>query len=70
MFRRNANGVRGANAVRGIMHELPGYRWLELAWLIPGFDALAAWGYAWVAANRYRWNKKLVCDGDVCRVHK
>ncbi len=60
---------RGADAVREIMRLIPGARWLALLWLVPGFSLLANLGYAWVAKNRYRFNRKVTCEGDVCRIH-
>lgn len=62
---------RGAYSFREILRLIPGYRWIALLWLVPGFAPLADAGYAWLAKNRYRFNKKkqLTCEGDVCRIH-
>lgn len=47
---------------------LPGWRWF--AWLlrVPGIHAVSAWVYAWVARNRYRWNRAACADGS-CGLH-
>jgi len=60
--------AKGHAAVREVLHELPRWKWLSLAWLIPSFPFFADRGYKWVARNRYRWNKQ-TCEGDVCRLH-
>ena len=58
----------GADAWARIGLLLPG--WNVLAWilLIPGIHWMAAKIYAWVARNRYRWNRDLCADG-TCSVH-
>jgi len=47
---------------------LPG--WKVVAWLllVPGIHFAAGKIYAWVARNRYRWNRELCADGS-CSVH-
>jgi predicted DCC family thiol-disulfide oxidoreductase YuxK len=47
---------------------LPG--WKVVAWLllVPGIHFVAGKIYAWVARNRYRWNRELCADGS-CAVH-
>ncbi len=47
---------------------LPG--WKVIAWLllVPGIHFVAGGIYAWVARNRYRWNRELCADGS-CSVH-
>lgn len=47
---------------------LPG--WNLFAWilLVPGVHWLAARIYAWVARNRYRWNRSACADG-TCGLH-
>ncbi len=47
---------------------LPGWKWLAWLLLVPGIHWLAAKIYAWVARNRYRWNRELCADG-TCKVH-
>jgi len=44
--------------------------WNLLAWilLVPGFHWLAAKTYAWIARNRYRWNRTACADG-TCDLH-
>lgn len=58
----------GADAWARIGMLLPG--WNLLAWLlfIPGIRWIAARIYAWVARNRYRWNRDLCADG-TCSLH-
>jgi len=59
---------QGADAWARIGLLLPG--WNLLAWivLVPGIRWLAARSYAWIARNRYRWNRT-VCNDDSCGVH-
>jgi len=59
---------QGADAWARIGLLLPG--WNLLAWivLVPGIRWLAAKAYAWIARNRYRWNRT-VCNDDSCSVH-
>jgi predicted DCC family thiol-disulfide oxidoreductase YuxK len=59
---------KGADAWARIGLLLPG--WNLLAWilLVPGIHWLARKIYAWIAANRYRWNRT-VCNDDSCGVH-
>ena len=58
----------GADAWARIGALLPG--WNLLAWilLVPGIHWLAARIYAWIASNRYRWNRAICQDGS-CSVH-
>ena len=58
----------GADAWARIGLLLPG--WNAIAWilLVPGVRWLAGKIYAWIARNRYRWNRDLCEDGS-CRVH-
>ncbi len=58
----------GADAWARIGLLLPG--WNLVAWIlfIPGVRWFAAKVYAWIARNRYRWNRAL-CEDDSCRVH-
>ena len=58
----------GVDAWAEICRALPGL-W-PVAWLLrfPGIHALAGWIYAWVARNRYRWNRDACADGS-CAVH-
>ena len=66
----DANGrvYSGADAWARIGLLLPG--WKSVAWilLIPGVRWIAARIYAWIARNRYRWNRAICQDGS-CRVH-
>jgi len=58
----------GADAWARIGLLLPG--WNLLAWIIfvPGIHWFALKAYAWIARNRYRWNRT-VCNDDSCSVH-
>jgi predicted DCC family thiol-disulfide oxidoreductase YuxK len=58
----------GADAWARIGLLLPGWNWLAWILLIPGIHWIAAKIYAWVARNRYRWNRDLCADG-TCSVH-
>jgi len=65
---REGRTYQGADAWARIGSRLPG--WNLLAWilLVPGIHWLAGKIYAWIARNRYRWNRT-VCNDDSCRVH-
>ena len=58
----------GVDAWARIGLLLPG--WNLLAWILflPGVHWLAGKIYAWIARNRYRWNRELCADG-TCSVH-
>ncbi|MGB8477186.1 MAG: DUF393 domain-containing protein [Candidatus Acidiferrum sp.] len=58
----------GADAWSRIGLALPG--WNLLAWLllVPGLHFAAKHFYAWVARNRYRWNREL-CEDGTCALH-
>jgi len=59
----------GVDAWARIGLLLPG--WNLVAWLllVPGIRWVAARIYAWVARNRYRWNRAACADG-TCSVHE
>ena len=62
--------VRGHWAVREVFRQLGTWRRiLAAAWWLPGFSWLANKAYRWFARNRYRFNKTVNCDGDVCGLH-
>jgi predicted DCC family thiol-disulfide oxidoreductase YuxK len=58
----------GADAWARIGLLLPG--WKVAAWLlfVPGIHWIAVKIYAWVARNRYRWNRT-ICDDGSCALH-
>ncbi len=58
----------GADAWARIGMALPG--WNLVAWLllVPGIHFLAQHFYAWIARNRYRWNREICQDG-TCALH-
>lgn len=47
---------------------LPGWKLVAWILLIPGIHFLAQRLYAWVARNRYRWNRDL-CEDGTCALH-
>ena len=65
---RSGRVFSGAEAWARIGLLLPG--WNLLAWmlLVPGLRLVAGKVYAWIARNRYRWNRAVCQDGS-CRVH-
>jgi predicted DCC family thiol-disulfide oxidoreductase YuxK len=58
----------GVDAWARIGLLLPGWKWLAWLLFVPGIHWVAAKIYAWVARNRYRWNRELCADG-TCGVH-
>ena len=58
----------GADAWARIGALLPG--WNLFAWILrlPGIRWLAAKIYAWIARNRYRWNRA-ICEDGSCSLH-
>jgi predicted DCC family thiol-disulfide oxidoreductase YuxK len=59
---------KGADAWARAGMLLPG--WNVFAWilLLPGIHWFATRIYAWIARNRYRWNRT-ICNDDSCRIH-
>lgn len=64
----NGHVFTGADAWAHVGRLLPG--WNLVAWilLLPGIQRLAAKIYAWIARNRYRWNRTACADG-TCDIH-
>jgi predicted DCC family thiol-disulfide oxidoreductase YuxK len=58
----------GADAWARIGLLLPGWKLLAWLLLVPGLRWLAGKVYAWIARNRYRWNRAVCQDGS-CSVH-
>lgn len=58
----------GVDAWARVGLALPG--WNLVAWLllVPGIHFVTQGIYAWVARNRYRWNREACADGS-CAVH-
>ena len=61
--------AKGHEAVREVLKVIPRYRWLALFWDLPGFQFVADRVYKWVARNRYRFNRQVHCDDDMCSMH-
>ena len=62
---RVSNGV---DAWAEIARRVPGWRPAAMLLRVPGIHAAAEFVYAWVARNRYRWNRDACADGS-CSLH-
>ena len=58
----------GVDAWARIGRLLPGWKWVAWMLKVPGIHFVAVKCYAWIARNRYRWNKEACADGS-CAVH-
>jgi predicted DCC family thiol-disulfide oxidoreductase YuxK len=58
----------GVDAWARIGILLPGWKLLAWILLVPGIHWIAGKVYAWVARNRYRWNRDVCADG-TCGLH-
>jgi predicted DCC family thiol-disulfide oxidoreductase YuxK len=58
----------GADAWARIGLTLPGWKLIAWLLLVPGIHFIAQRVYAWIAGNRYRWNRELCQDG-TCALH-
>lgn len=58
----------GADAWARIGLLLPGWKFVAWILFVPGIHLLATNIYAWIARNRYRWNRT-ICNDDSCSVH-
>lgn len=58
----------GADAWAHICLALPGWKWIAWLMLLPGIHFIAEKIYAWIARNRYRWNKEKCADA-ACALH-
>jgi predicted DCC family thiol-disulfide oxidoreductase YuxK len=58
----------GADAWARIGLALPGWNLVAWVLLVPGIRFIARHVYAWIARNRYRWNRELCSDGS-CALH-
>jgi predicted DCC family thiol-disulfide oxidoreductase YuxK len=58
----------GAEAWAQIGLRLPGWKLLACLLLVPGIHWIARIFYAWIARNRYRWNREVCADGS-CALH-
>lgn len=65
---RQGRTFKGADAWARIGLLLPGWNLPARIVLMPGIHWLAERTYAWIARNRYRWNRT-VCNDDSCSVH-
>lgn len=57
-----------ADAWARIGMALPGWKLVAWLLLVPGIHFLAQHFYAWIARNRYRWNREL-CEDGTCALH-
>jgi len=64
----HGNVWNGADAWAHIGLLLPGWNLLARLLLLPGLHWVAQKIYAWIARNRYRWNRSLCSDG-TCSLH-
>ena len=58
----------GVDAWARIGLALPGWKLVAWLLLVPGIHFVAQHFYAWVARNRYRWNREL-CEDGTCALH-
>jgi predicted DCC family thiol-disulfide oxidoreductase YuxK len=58
----------GADAWARIGLALPGWKLIAWLLLVPGVHFIAQRVYAWIARNRYRWNREL-CEDGTCALH-
>jgi predicted DCC family thiol-disulfide oxidoreductase YuxK len=58
----------GVDAWARIGLALPSWKLLAWLLLVPGIHFIAKHVYAWVARNRYRWNRDL-CEDGTCALH-
>ena len=58
----------GADAWARVGLALPGWKLVAWLLLVPGIHFVAQHLYAWVARNRYRWNRQF-CDTGTCALH-
>jgi predicted DCC family thiol-disulfide oxidoreductase YuxK len=58
----------GVDAWARIGLLLPRWRWVAWMLLVPGVRSVAGKFYAWIARNRYKWNKEECADG-TCSAH-
>jgi predicted DCC family thiol-disulfide oxidoreductase YuxK len=58
----------GIDAWARVGLSLPGWKLIAWLLLVPGIHFVAQHFYAWVARNRYRWNRELCGDG-TCALH-
>jgi predicted DCC family thiol-disulfide oxidoreductase YuxK len=65
---RKGRVYSGVDAWAQIGLALPGWKLIAWILLVPGIHFAAQHFYAWVARNRYRWNRDLCADG-TCAVH-
>jgi len=64
----NGSLFSGSDAWARIGMLLPGWKLVAWILLVPGIRSMAGKFYAWIARNRYRWNRA-VCEDGTCKVH-
>ena len=65
---RSGHVYSGADAWARIGLTLPGWRFMAWVILVPGIHFVAQRVYAWIARNRYRWNRE-ICEDGTCALH-
>jgi predicted DCC family thiol-disulfide oxidoreductase YuxK len=58
----------GSDAWARVLLALPGWKLIAWLLLVPGIRFVAQRIYAWVARNRYRWNRE-ACEDGTCALH-
>jgi predicted DCC family thiol-disulfide oxidoreductase YuxK len=64
----NGKVFSGSDAWARIGALLPGWKLVAWLLLVPGIRWIAGKVYAWIARNRYRWNRA-VCQDGTCSLH-
>jgi predicted DCC family thiol-disulfide oxidoreductase YuxK len=64
----NGRVFSGSDAWARIGLLLPGWKYVAWILLVPGIRWIAGKFYAWIARNRYRWNREL-CEDGTCSMH-
>ena len=64
----NGKVFGGCDAWARIGSRLTGWKLIAWILLVPGIRWFAGKFYAWVARNRYRWNREL-CEDGTCQAH-
>ena len=60
----------GAEAVARLVRAAPRWGFLAYGYYIPGLRSALDRIYAWIAKNRYRWNRDACDPGGSCHLHR